>query len=221
MTRYFQFSAIPVLALVIATLCATSSCKKSSSGPSTPAEATIIQDTITVESIIAATPDDQDVDPTRTGWIDLYDGTVYTQSEASTRSSDIDFAYNYHGGGCSNCRFFESVTSMSTRTGYVSSFSNITNSTGINAAYYNHITEGEFDSIRTAANIDTLFVTHNITANDGDVYITDSQNDVSQGNVIAFIDKNGRKGFMKIGDYVANVPDGDPAPLTLTVKIQK
>jgi len=221
MSKHFRFSTIPVLAVAAVTLFSAESCKKGSSGPSTPAAATIIQDTITVQSIIAATPDDQDVDPTRTGWIDLYDGAVYTQSEAATRSSDIDFAYNYHGGGCSDCRFFESVTSMSTRTGYVSSFSNITNSTGINAAEYYHITEGEFDSIRTAANIDTLFVTHNISANDEDVYVADGQTDVSEGNVIAFIDKNGKKGFMKIADYVANVPDGDPAPLTLTIKMEK
>src|SRR6202012_5330719 len=136
-TKPFYPSSVQVLLISVMALYTASSCKKSSSGPSTPAAASIIQDTITVQSIIAATADDQDVDPTRTGFIDLYDGVAYTQSEAAARSSDIDFAYNYHGGGCSSCRFFESVQSMSTRTGYVSSFSTVTKSLATNAEYYN------------------------------------------------------------------------------------
>jgi len=214
----FRFSATPVLALAAMTLYTASSCKKSSS--STPATGTIIQSTINVQSIIGTSNDD-DVDSTRTGWVDLYDGVAYTQDAAAAKSSDIDFAYNYHGGGCNTCRFFEDVQSMSTRTNYVTSFSTITSTQLVNAAYYDQVTEGEFDSIQTAANIDTLFVRHNITDLSEGADVTDRQTDVAVGKVFAFTDKNGKKGFFEIGDYIANVPDGDPAPLTLTVKIQK
>jgi hypothetical protein len=220
MTKHISFSSYSVLALAIATLYTVSSCKKSSSGPSTPAGATIIQSTINVQSIIGTSNDD-DVDPTRTGFIDLYDGAAYTQSDAAAKSSEIDFAYNYHGGGCNTCRFFENVQSMSTRTDYVSSFSTITATELTNAAYYYNITEGQFDSIQTAANIDTLFAKYNITNLGEFSDITNRVNDVAIGKVFAFTDKNGKKGFFEINDYIANVPDGDPAPLTLTVKIEK
>ncbi len=221
MTNYISFSTFAFPAAVVAILFTASSCKKSSNSPSAPAGASIIQDTINVQSIIGTNTDNQGLDGTRTGFVDLYDGVAYTQSEADQKSSDIDFAYNYHGGGCGSCRFFENVTSMSTRTIYVAGFSTVTNTQLVNAAYYNHVTVGAFDSIKTAANIDTLFVKYNINDLDELADVTNRQTDVSVGNVFAFIDKNGKKGFFEINDYVANVPDGDPAPLTLTVKIQK
>jgi hypothetical protein len=219
MTKHISFSGFRFLVVATMTLYTASSCKKSS-GSSTPAGATIIQSTINVQSIIGTSNDD-DVDPTRTGFIDLYDGAAYTQSDAAAKSSEIDFAYNYHGGGCNTCRFFENVQSMSTRTGYVSSFSTITATQLTNAAYYYNITEGQFDSIQTAANIDTLFAKYNITNLGEFSDITNRVNDVAIGKVFAFTDKNGKKGFFEINDYIANVPDGDPAPMTLTVKIEK
>ena len=221
MTKHISFSGFGVLAVAAMTLYTASSCKKSSHGPSTPPGATIIQSTINVQSIVAAGNNDDEVDPSRTGFIDLYDGAAYTQSDAAAKSSDIDFAYNYHGGGCNTCRFFENVQSMSTRTDYVSSFSTITATQLTNAAYYYNITEGQFDSIQSAANIDTLFAKNNINNLGEFSDITNRVNDVAIGKVFAFTDKNGKKGFFEINDYIANVPDGDPAPMTLTVKIEK
>lgn len=182
--------------------------------PETP----VIEHTFDASSIIGE--NNGSLDPTRKGFIDLYDGIAYTQNEANVNSSKIDFAYNYHGGGCSSCRFFENVKSMSTRTGYVQSFSVITESKIVNAEARHDVSPDDFDGISTSEDIERLFSDKQIEELWGSDDVTNRETDVAIGRVFAFIDKNGQKGFFLIGDYQANVPDGDPATLSLHVKIQ-
>ncbi len=178
-----------------------------------PTDPGIVQKTLTVESIIGTA--NGKIDPTRKGFIDLYDGLAYSQTEAKSNSSKIDFAYNYHDEGCNTCRFFENVKAMSTRTHYVDGFSAITNSQ-IEMA----ISVTKFDNIKTSADIEKIFTDEKIMLNHL-ADITNRKTDVALGKVFAFVDKNGKKGFFSIGDYAANVPTGDKATLTLTIKIQK
>ncbi len=151
-------------------------------------------------------------------FINLYEGVAFTKSEAEAASSKVDFAYNYHGGGCSSCRFFENVTSMSTRTGYVQSFSTITNSQLANVEKANDVTIAQFDALKTQDDVDKLFAEKTFTLY-GSADVTNRVTDAAVGRVFAFTDKEGRKGLFKIGDYIANVPNGDKATLQLTIKI--
>jgi hypothetical protein len=189
---------------------AITSCSKKSNAP---AASSLKQDTIVVESIIGK----NDLDPARTGFIDLYDGKTYSQAEAAANSSLIDFAYNYHGGGCSECRFFENVKQMSTRTGYVDAFSTLTNSL---LAVADSVKASEFDALKTPADIDALLTKTPVIRNSF-VEVSDRTTDVAVHKIFAFTDKNGKKGFFRISDYVANVPEGDRAVLTLYVKMEK
>ncbi|MDO6432656.1 hypothetical protein Q4E93_18770 [Flavitalea sp. BT771] len=186
------------------------SCSKKNSAPASSA---LKQDTITVESIIGT----DDLDPTRFGWIDLYDGKTFNQPQAAANSSQIDFAYNYHGGGCSSCRVFENVESMSTRTGYVYAFSTLTNSL---LAAADSVTISEFDALKTPADIDVLLAKTPLIRNYA-IDITNGNNDVAIHKIFAFTDKSGKKGLFRISDYIANVPQGDRAVLTLYVKMEK
>jgi len=203
-------------ALWIASLATLTSCSKKSSGPTD-----LRQDTITVESIIQYPPDNTtgDISPSRRGFIDLYDGIAYSQTEAASISAKIDFAYNYHGGGCSTCRFFENVTDMSTRTYYVDKFSTITNSkiVGLPDSIMN---DAAFQAIHSSADIDAIFTGKKIIAfTEAD--ITNRTTDAIVFRYFAIADKNGKKGFFRISDYIANPPDGNPTPITLYIKIQR
>jgi hypothetical protein len=203
-----------ILAVVAAA--AASACGGGSSSPESPA---VAQSTFNVDSIIGTSGD---IDPSRVGFIDLADGVAYSQADAVTHASDIDFAYNFHGGGCPNCRLFENVGSMSGRTNYVENFSTITNSTITNAELNAGISPTMFDAIETTADIEKLFADHLSSISLNRIAdITNRVTDEATGRVFAFSDKNGKKGFFRISDYVANVPTGDKATLTLTVKIEK
>ena len=206
-----QNQTLKIAALLSFVLAATiTSCSKKDNAPATPS---LRQDTIVVESIIGM----DDLDPTRSGFIDLYDGKTYNQQQAAANSSQIDFAYNYHGGGCSSCRFFENVKQMSTRTGYVDGFSTLTNSL---LAVADSVKAAEFEAVKTPADIDLLLAKTPLIRN-GAVEITDRTTDVAVHKIFAFTDKNGKKGLFRISDYVANVPQGDRAVLTLYVKMEK
>lgn len=174
----------------------------------------VIESSFTIESIA-----DGNV-PSNESFLNLSDGTAYTTSEAVTNSSKVDFAYNYRGGGCNNCRFFENVESMSNRTGYVDQFSTVTDSQIVNAEAEYGISIADFNDIRTNADIDLLFSQHDIELEDS-AHITNRVTDVAVGKVFAFVDKNGKRGFFVIGDYTANVPASDPAALDIEVKIQR
>lgn len=153
-------------------------------------------------------------------FLNLYDGIAYTKAEAEAQSSKVDFAYNYKGDGCNSCRFFENVTNMSTRTWYVESFSTITNSTLEESEEYGYLTLADFDAIQSANDLEKIFEA-NPRRLFGSGDITNRETDVATNRVFAFVDKDGRKGVFKIGDYTANVPAGDKATLQLTVKIAK
>lgn len=178
----------------------------------------ILTHSMTVESIIGTTTGN--ITATRKGFMNLYEGLVYSQTEAIANSSKVDFAYNYHGGGCSTCRFFENVSSMSTRTGYVNGFSTITKSLIVNAEYEFGITRADFDGLRNAEDIDKLFTSKDIKGYTS-IDISNRTTDIMTGKIFAFIDKNGKKGFFTVGDYQAKLPTGDAASLNLQVKIQK
>ncbi|GAB2797477.1 hypothetical protein GCM10027275_48680 [Rhabdobacter roseus] len=184
-----------------------------------PTALPIREHSIVAESIIAPGGSQS---TTNKCFLNLYDGLAYTKSEAEANSSKVDFAYNYRGGGCNTCRFFENVKNMSTRTGYVSSFSTITDSRIANVEQYDGITPDRFEQIKNAKDIDDLFAEKKIQDNaHGHGDITNRTTDVAVGRVFAFIDKSGKKGFFRISDYVANVPTGDKATLTLSVKVQE
>ena len=183
-------------------------------GSTNNSDPAVVEHAFSVESIVAG-----NTDPANLSFMYLYDGVAYNRADAIANSSKVDFAYNYHGGGCSTCRFFENATSMSTRTGYVSQFSTITNSTILNVEQSDGITASDFDEIRSSSDIESLFTTNDLMLHTlADV--TNRVTDVAVGKVFAFIDKAERKGFFLIGDYTANVPDGDKATLQLQVKIQ-
>jgi hypothetical protein len=180
----------------------------------------IRQHTLTVDNIIGTTGGN--IDAARKGFINFYDGLLYNQAEAGANSSKVDFAYNYHGGGCSTCRFFENVKNMSTRTGYVSGFSTVTTSTIANVAKDAGVTQADFESIRNSNDIENLFTGKSIAPKlFGATDVTNRTTDVATGKVFAFSDKNGKKGLFTINDYTANVPTGNPATLVLTVKVQE
>lgn len=61
----------------------SASCKKDNANPDS-----VLEHTITVPTIIGIS----DIDPNRKGFIDLYDGKTFSQLEANTNSSKIDFA---------------------------------------------------------------------------------------------------------------------------------
>lgn len=185
----------------------------------TPPAKQMLTHTLSVESIIGP---GGGVSPTNHSFLNLLEGIAYTKAEADINSSKVDFAYNYRGAGCSTCRFFENVTSMSVRTNYVHSFSTLTNCKIKNVEQDKSLTIQEFDALTNGTEIENLFHSKIETnALQGTADITDKVTDVAQGRVFAFIDKTGRKGFFKIGDYIANVPMGDKATLQLTVKIVK
>lgn len=192
-------------------------CKKENNDP--PLVKEMLTRNFPVESIIAPGGGQSTSNLT---FFNLYDGIVLNKAAAELNSSSVDFAYNYRGGGCPTCRFFENVKNMSTRTGYVGSFSTITDSRITNAEQYHDVSIDEFDALNNGTEIENLFNSKvDSTSLHGSADITDRVTDVAQGRVFAFRDKVGRKGFFKIGDYVANVPDGDKATLQLTVKIVK
>ncbi|MFC5410234.1 hypothetical protein ACFPMF_12990 [Larkinella bovis] len=203
------------LLLVLAGFCW--GCKKDSEAePSVP----IKQHDIAVESIIGTTTGG--ITPSRKGFINLADGVAYSQPEAIANSDKVDFAYNYRGGGCSTCRFFENVKSMSTRTGYVSQFSTLTDSRLSNVEQQKKFTVAAFDSIATVADFDQFVQRYALKT---DQYyttadVTNRVSDLAVGRVFGFVDKNGKHGLFKIGNYTASVPTGDRAALTITVKIK-
>ncbi len=174
----------------------------------------VIESSFTVESIANGSV------PGNRSFVNLYDGVAYNTATAVTNSSKVDFAYNYRGAGCNNCRFFENVKTMSTRTGYVDQFSTVTDSRIVNAEAEYGITVADFQNIRTNADIDLLFSEKNIQLSSTG-HVTNRTTDVAMGKVFAFTDKNGKRGFFVIGDYVANVPATDPATLNMQVKIQR
>lgn len=185
----------------------------------TPPLKEMLTHTISVESIIGP---GGAISPTHKAFLNLADGLAYTKAEADLNSSKVDFAYNYHGAGCSTCRFFENVMNMSVRTNYVTSFSTHTDCKLRNVEKDKLITVADFDGLKNGSEIENLFdskLTPGSLRDTAD--ITDRVSDVAKGSVFAFIEKTGRKGFFKVGDYQANVPSGDKATLYLTVKIVK
>lgn len=196
-------------------LIAFSSCKSSD-----PAPAAVEKKEFTVESIIGTSSGG--IVASRKGFINLAEGKTYSQTEAVAVSDQIDFAYNYRGGGCSSCRFFENVKQMSTRTGYVSSFSSITDSRVMNVEEHNKMSVAAFDSVETAADFERVVKNYKIDFNAmyGSADVTNRTTDAATGKVFAFKDKNGRLGFFKIGNYTANLPTGNAAPLPISVKLK-
>lgn len=192
-----------------------SGCKSSEPAP-VPVEKT----EFTVQSIIGTS--NGGILASRRGFFSLADGKAYSQTEAPAVSDKIDFAYNYHGGGCNTCRFFENVKNMSTRTGYVSSFSTITDARITNVESYNKMSVAAFDSVETSSDFDRMVKNYKIDFNQmsSSADVTNRTTDAATGRVFAFKDKNGRLGFFKIGNYTANVPTGNEATLTLSVKIK-
>lgn len=170
--------------------------------------------TFAVESIVGPFDEQSTVNKC---YINLFEGVAYTKAEAEAQSSKVDFAYNYHGGGCETCRWFENVSQLYGRTRYVDDFSTITNSTIATAEQDGLLTTADFDAIRTSGDIDQLLT--NYIPRNSSADITNRTSDQAVNRIFAFIDKDGRKGLFKVGDYAANVPNGDKATLTLTVKI--
>jgi hypothetical protein len=206
-----QNQPLKIAALLLLVLAAAiTSCSKKNSGT---AASSLKEDTIVVESIIG----NNDLDATRAGFINLYDGKTYNQAQAAANSSLIDFAYNYRGGGCSTCRFFENVQQMSSRTGYVDAFSTLTNSLLVAA---DSVKTTEFEALKSPADIDALLAKTPLIRNSA-AEITNRTTDIAVHKIFAFIDKNGKKGLFRISDYIAGVPNGDRAVLTLYVKMVK
>jgi hypothetical protein len=210
-----HFIAMKISQVFLLGLLALGSCKSSDPTP-VPVQKT----EFTVESIIGTNTGN--IVATRKGFFSLSDGKVYSQTEAVPVSDQIDFAYNYHGGGCSSCRFFENVKNMSTRTGYVSSFSTITDSRISNVEEYNKMSVAAFDSVETVADFERVVKNYKIKFDEmyGSADVTNRTTDAATGKVFGFKDKKGRLGFFKIGNYTANVATGNSAPLTISVKIK-
>lgn len=196
-------------------LIALSSCKSSD-----PTPLAIEKKEFTVESIIGTSSGG--ILASRKGFFDLAGGKTYSQTEAPAISDQIDFAYNYHGGGCNTCRFFENVKQMSTRTGYVDAFSTITDARILNVEYYNKMSVAAFDSVETATDFERVVKNYKVDFEqmNGSADVTNRTNDAATGKVFAFKDKKGRLGFFKIGNYTANVATGSTAPLTISVKLK-
>ena len=192
-----------------------SSCKSSD-----PAPVPVDKKEFTVESITGTS--NGNVLASRKGFISLAEGKAYSQTEAVTVSDRIDFAYNYHGGGCSSCRFFENIKSMSTRTGDVASFSTITNSKIANVEYYNQMSVAAFDSVETVADFERVVKNYKVDFEKLNRFadVTNRTTDAAVGKVFAFKDAKGRIGFFKIGNYTANVATGNAAPLTINLKLK-
>jgi hypothetical protein len=205
------------LVFIWAPIALLSGCKKEENDP-LPIKPMLTY-TLMVENIISP---GGSISTINRSFLNLYEGIVYTKAEAELNSSKVDFAYNYRGAGCSSCRFFENVMSMAGRTNYVQSFSTHTNCKIKNIEQDKSITIEQFDALNNGTEIENLFNTRlDISSLQATADITDRVTDVAQGRVFAFIEKTGRKGFFKVGDYLANVPSGDKATLQLTVKMVK
>ncbi|SCB98260.1 hypothetical protein GA0116948_102291 [Chitinophaga costaii] len=210
MTQFFTIHPKIASLILIFWLFAFAACKKN--GDKGDTYSGIKQHTIVVESIIGT---NGDILPSRAGFIDLYDGKAYNQVDGISVSSKIDLAYNYHGGGCPTCRFFENVKSMSSRTYYVKAYSFITDSQILGT---DEVTETEFEALKTKTDLEAYFARLPTAFKSIEDIARD--NDVAKNKIFAFVEKNGKKGFLSISDYVANVPDGDRAVLTLNVKVE-
>jgi hypothetical protein len=213
--------------LLFATLTLTTiACKKYTEDTpqptSQPAPSTIYNHSITLENLVEGS-NGTSQSLTNKCFVNLYEGKSYDLKEATDNSDKVDFAYLYHSGGCSNCRFFENIKSMASHSGYVNNFSSITNSGIQNIQALYKVSDAAFDSINTANDIKTLFKRYaiNTTIKDSISHITDKITDFASGKVFGFKDKKGKLGLFKLGNYVANVPTGDKATITLTVKIEK
>lgn len=79
-----------------------------------------------------------------------------------------------------------------------------------------------FDNMKNGTDIENIFET-NVDTNQlyGQGDINNRVTDISVGRIFAFIDKDGRMGFFRVSDYLANVPNGDKATLYIEVKIVK
>jgi hypothetical protein len=185
------------------------SCSKSDD---TPAKS-IFEYNLNVESIARGT------DVTNKSYINLYDGLVYNRADAKANQEKIDFIYNHKSNACPPCRLMENVKTTKDGHPYISDFTTITESK-IKAMEIT-MTDAEFDGIKTNTDIDGFFSTKNITFSVGSVFLTDNATDIPKGNVFAFRDKNGKSGFFKLGSYTKNLPVGDKATISLTVKISK
>lgn len=215
------------LYLLFATLTITTiACKKYTEDAPEPAPqiipATIYNHNITLENIVEGS-NGTSQSLTNNCFVNLHEGKAYNLKEATDNSDEVDFAYHYHSGGCSNCRFFENIKSMAKNSGYVNNFSSITNSGIQNIQAMYKVSEAAFDSVNTANDIKSLFKRYaiNTAIKDSISHITNRITDFASGKIFGFKDKKGKLGLFKIGNYVANVPTGDKATITLTVKIEK
>ncbi|MEO6903149.1 MAG: hypothetical protein ABI315_08345 [Bacteroidia bacterium] len=188
--------------------------------PVTPA--TIYNHTIILENIVEGS-NGTSQSLTNNCFVNLYEGKSYNLKDATDNSDKVDFAYHYHSGGCSNCRFFENIKSMANHSGYVNNFSSITNSGIQNIQALYKVSDAAFDSVSTANDLKALFKRYNINTSikDSISHITDKMTDFASGKIFGFKDKRGKLGVFKLGNYVANVPTGDKATITLTIKIEK
>lgn len=185
-------------------IAAFAACKKDKSAGASPK---IIEHTIQVSSIFGK---NENLDPDRKGWINLYDGLVYNKADADKNSALLDFVYNYYSLQIYAYNFHD-IKSITRDFGM---FPVITASKIINAEQP-FISQNVFDAIKTVADIDSIFVQKNI-----DAFLIDQAPVVDNGKIFAFRDKNGKKGFFRVSNYNLELPDGDPATNTLTIKIE-
>ena len=206
---------ITIFAVAMTLFCSTSSlvsCSKNDDDPLPIESPKLLEYSLIVESIA------NNESTTNKCFINLYDGILYNKAEALANSNKVDLAYNYGSNG----RFFESVNGMSGRTGYVRNWSTITNSKI--KAMLTTISALEFDNLKTNEDISNLFKTKSITIGTGDNFnngVISGVNDLATSIVLAFTDKNSKTGFIKIGNYTANVPFEDKALLPIQIKISK
>jgi hypothetical protein len=191
--------------LILTSILFTISCSKSDDVIAT--SPTISEFSIVAENIADGTS------TTNKCFINLAEGLQYNKADGFTNSNKVDFAYNYGVAG----RFFENPASMLNRTNYINNWSTYNDSRMIATPT---ITEVEFDNLKTKEDITNLFTSKNVTVNSTRENIS-GMRDVAISKVFAFKDKNGKLGFLKIGDFIQNAPLNDIAYLPTQIKISK
>jgi hypothetical protein len=202
--------------LLVAT--AFASCSKNDDGSEAlkPTGTPVIEHTITVSNVDGP---NNVLDPNRAGYINLYDGLVYTQIQAKSNSARVDIVYKYRvlGGPQYYRAFFDMPIQAAA---YVEGFGTITQSKVISVENNFSISKTAFANIKTTADIDALLAGKDILKYyAGYAYASDSKDNVSN-TIFSFIDKNGKKGFFSIDPYTPRVAQGSAAPLTLHIKVQ-
>jgi len=145
------------------------------------------------------------------GFVNLYDGVLYSKADLAANADDIDFRHQYRGVDIGNARLLENMTHTNRWGG------GITNPTDSRIAPTT-LTAADFDLIR---NDRQLLNSFDFTTSMDDRQFLSDIDDNPTASVYAFIDKNGKRGLFKvISADVAPINTAPQGNLKIEVKVE-